>query len=93
MINQIKLNKLILKVLKNYESKVAMINDLTNLGLSHHSAMILELLLLNKSYDDIKRVLLFTDNIFDKKIDEIYNKLKHYKSNKSMFDFVKLKGA
>lgn len=87
MISQAKLARLINKRIKNYSSTVAFINDVYKMGLSRHACMSLELLILNKPYDRVKHVLLFTDKMFNGYINEIEDLLRNFRAKKKLLHF------
>lgn len=86
-IQQNKIDKLLYKVIKKqqYSKHVDFINDLYKRGLSKNECMIVELLLLHKPYDRIKKVLLFTDNVFNEHINNINTTLKNWNDFKEFF--------
>ena len=85
-----KISKKLFKVLNGYSSKTEMLNEMHQIGVSRHECMIVEMLLLGKSYESTKRVLLFTDASFSTLIDKLYDTLKSYNKKKALFN--KLKG-
>jgi len=86
IIEQHKLIKLLYKTInKNkYPTAIQFINDFSKMGASHNSCMILEMILMNKSYKDIKNILLFIDEVFNKHILEIHTILKEFKHRKKI---------
>lgn len=80
------LDKLLLKRLEKYSTSIEFVNDMHKFGLTRHSCMILELLLLGRDYSRIKDVLLFMDDDFNSYIEEIYMFLKSFKKKGLFFN-------
>jgi len=89
-IKQEKIIKRLDKILKIYDTKVEMLNEMHQLGASRHICMITELLLLNKSYKSIQKTLLFTDNAFEILIEELNTFFINYKQLRKRYK--KLRG-
>jgi len=83
LISQPKLTKLLQEKAQDYRTSIDFVNAIHKAGLSQPCCMIVELLFLNKTYDRIKFVLLFTDKAFEKYVDELYEFLLQYDSNKN----------
>ena len=81
IIQQQKLLKRIAKTAKQYSTQVELVNGMYQSGASRHECMILELLLVNKSYNSIKEILLFTEDSFIKLCDDLYKSLKTHKKS------------
>ena len=73
------------KILKNYNSRVELINELNTFGLSRHELMVLELILLGKQEDSIAKILLFRSEQYDDISKKLYKSLKEFKSKNSVF--------
>jgi len=92
VINEKQLFKLIIKVCNKFKlNKLTLIKTLYDMGSSKHSLMVLELLFLSKSFNNIKTILLLTDDTFICTITELYDNLKCFKSkHKKLQDSKKL---
>jgi len=88
---QSNLSKLSFKVLNKYSSRVEMINTLHSMGLQRHGCMVLELVLLGRDLQSIKRTLLFSDTIFQPIVSALEKALKDHDKNVKLFK--KLKGT
>ena len=84
MIEYNKLMALVIKRSKKYNTSVEFLNDTFKMGLSKHACMTMELLMLNRPYDRIKHVLLFTDDGFEPIVGEIEDLLKNFKQKQKM---------
>lgn len=89
MYSQNKLIALIESKAKYYRTSIDFVNAINAAGIKRQCCMIVELLLLNKSYERIKYVLLFTDNTFEKLIEETYEFINNFnvKQNKDLLKF------
>lgn len=85
MVSYDEMSKLLTNRLKRYSTSTEFVNDMYKYGLSRHSCMVLELLLLGRGYDRIMRVLLFTEDTFYECLNEIHTFLKNFKSKRSLF--------
>jgi len=83
---QSKIVKQSLRVLNKYQSKVEMINTLSSIGVTKHECMILELVLLGKDFESIRRILLFTHDNYSELLIKLHTSLKEHDKNKRHFD-------
>jgi len=83
---QKQIKELSFKVLNKYSSRVAMINQLYTTGTTKHECMILELLLLGRDYDSIRKTLLFSEDGFNKILEQLYLSLKNHDKNVKLFN-------
>jgi len=88
---QQKLVKLAFKALDSYSSRVAMINDFYIFGIKKHVCMIIELLLLGRDLESIRKTLLFSEENYERLISDTITTLKTHKKLKKQFQ--KLKGT
>ncbi len=72
MINNEKIIQLIQKKAQHYATSIDFVNAISNRGLSKDCCMIVELIFLNKTFDRIKFILLYTDKTFKRHIENIY---------------------
>jgi len=79
MITEKKLYRLLNNTIKKYNTSVQFLDEVHTMGLSKHACMTIEMLLINRSYDRIKHVLLFTDGSFKGIINEINDLLRNFK--------------
>jgi hypothetical protein len=86
-----KLSNVANKVLKQYRSKVELVNTLHKMGTGKHECMILELIYLGKPYESIRKILLFSEDSYAKLLAELYDSLRLH--NKKKKHFIKIGGT
>jgi len=87
--HQQKLIELSFKILKKYNTRVEMINMLYSIGATKHECMILELLLLGKDLESIKKTLIFSDETYKVLLKKLYESLKNHDQKVKLFKKLK----
>lgn len=68
-----------------------MVNTLHKMGATRHECMVLELVLLGKTFASIQNILLFNDKMFAPIVETLITKLQNHDKNVKLFK--KLKGT
>jgi hypothetical protein len=85
MLEEEKIRKLINKAFKGYKFRQQIMQDVYNAGLSRHGCQILDMLMLGRAFPRIKRVLLWGDAAWEKRIEELYKFLYNFSPQKNAF--------
>lgn len=81
-----KIVKLVDKKSKAYSSYVAFANDFNKqTAVSRHCSMVLDLIVVGRDPDRIKRVLLFSDSKYETLQNELYDALKCFRPKHKLF--------
>jgi len=86
---QQKLYDLAFKILHKYKSRIEMINTLYSIGVSKHECMILELLLLGKDLESIRKTLIFSAEHYKVLLEKLVDNLKNHDAKVKLYKKLK----
>jgi len=85
MLEEEKLRLLINKAFKDYKFRQEIMKDVYEAGLDKHCCQILDLLILGRPIERIKRVLLWGNETFNTQILTLYDFLENFSQEKNAF--------